>query len=57
MSQYIVINMVKTKIAPGDIVNLSPRDMQHAGNNIRHFESVYKSAIVDKEDYSKVKIS
>jgi len=54
--QYIVVNMVKTKIYPGDIVNLSPRDMQHAGSNIRHFESVYKSAIVDKENYSKVNI-
>jgi len=53
--QYIVVNMVKTKIAPGDIVNLSVRDMQHSGNNIRHFESVSKSAIVDSKDYAKIK--
>jgi len=52
--QYVVVNMIKIKVNPGDIVNLSPRDMQHAGSNIRHFESIYKSNIVDKEKYSKI---
>ncbi len=52
--QHISVNMIKKKITPGGMVNLSRRDIAHAGSNMRNFESVIKSTTSDGSGFDKL---
>ena len=54
--QFITVNMMKKRIAPGGIVNISRRDITHAGSNMRNFESVIKSSASDGNGFDKLPI-
>lgn len=45
-AQYIVSSMAKVLVEPGSTVELSTRDMNHAGSALRFFESVEKATAV-----------
>ena len=32
--------MIKTRINPGETINLNPSDLNHSGSNLRNFELV-----------------
>lgn len=43
--------MTKVVIQPGEIVNLSVRDINHSGSSLRFFEAVNKVKIVTEEKF------
>ncbi len=46
---YVSVQMNKTKVNPGEEVNLSIRDINHSGSSLRFFEAVIKVEEVRKE--------
>jgi hypothetical protein len=42
-------NMIKTRVAPGENINLSPSDIRSSKSSMRFFESKVKREVVEQE--------
>lgn len=50
---FILQNMYKTLIRPGETVNLNDHDIRHSGSDMRFFESLAKHKIVKENGWHK----
>jgi hypothetical protein len=46
--------MIKTRVYPGETINLNPSDLNHSGSNLRNFELVAAQEAVKNENLAMI---
>lgn len=54
---FILQNMIKTLVKPGDTININEHDINHSGSSMRFFESLAKHKIVKENGWHKPDIN